>query len=148
MYFNNPPVHPQRVPHFVNNNNTGYQPVNEDYAPVSAYPNQGCSSDRPLSARELLEFLMHSRKDHLPEWMLAQFDGNALKWHKWFGQLKSTVDSAVLTDDTNLTYLKTLVTGKAKTATAEFGCSGVMHWPPCNGSLGNHMPLLVRILIS
>ena len=70
---NSPTVHPQPVPHFVNYTNTGYQPVNEDYAPSSAYPNQGCSSDRPLSARELAELLMHSRKDYLPEWKLAQF---------------------------------------------------------------------------
>ena len=49
VYFNTPPVQPQHVPHFVNHTNTGYQPVNEDYAPSSAYPNQGCSSDRPLS---------------------------------------------------------------------------------------------------
>ena len=120
VYFNTSPVHPQHVPHFVNHTNTGYQPVNEDYAPSSAYPNQGCSSDRPLSVRELAELLMHSRKDHLPEWKLAQFDGNPFNWHEWFGQYKSTVDSAVLTDDTKLTYLKTLVTGKAKTAMAEF----------------------------
>ena len=70
---------------------------------------------------------MHSRKDHLTEWKLAQFDGNPLNWHGWFGQFKSTVDSAVLTDDTKLTYLKTLVTGKAKTAIAEFSYSGVMY---------------------
>ena len=127
VYFNTPPVHPQHVPHFVNHTNTGYQPVNEDYAPSSAYPSQGCSSDRPISARELAELLMHSRKDHLPEWKLAQFDGNPLNWHEWFGQFKSTVDSAVLTNDTKLTYLKTLVTGKAKTAIAEFSYSGVMY---------------------
>ena len=127
VYFNTPPVHPQHVPHFVNHTNTGYQPVNEDYAPSSAYPSQGFSSDRPLSARELAELLMHSRKDHLPEWKLAQFDGNPLYWHEWFGQFKSTVDSAVLTDDTKLTYVKTLVTGKAKTAIAEFSYSGVMY---------------------
>ena len=114
VYFNTRPVHSQHVPHFVNHTNTGYQPVNEDYAPSFAYPNQGCSSDRPLSARELAEFLMHIRKNHLPEWKLAQFDGNPLNWHEWFGQFKATVDSAVLTDDTKLTHLKTLVTGKAK----------------------------------
>ena len=45
VYFNTPPVHPQHVPHFVNHSNTGYQPLKEDYAPSSAYPNQGCSSD-------------------------------------------------------------------------------------------------------
>ena len=70
---------------------------------------------------------MHSRKDHLPERKLAQFDGIPLSWHEWFGQFKSTVDSAVLTDDTKLRYLKTLVTGKAKTAIAEFSYSGVMY---------------------
>ena len=37
--FNTPPVHQQHVSHFVNHINTGYQPVNEDYAPPSAYPN-------------------------------------------------------------------------------------------------------------
>ena len=113
VYFNSASVDPQYVPHFVNYTNTGYQPVSEDYAPSFAYPNQGCSSDRPLSARELAELLMHSRKDHLPEWKLVQFDGNPLNWHERFGQFKSTVDSTVLTDDTKLTYLKTLVTGKA-----------------------------------
>ena len=121
MYFNSLPVHPQLV------TNTGYQPVNEYYAPSSAYPNQGCSSDRPVSAREQAELLMQSGKDDLPEWKLAQFDGNPLNWHEWFGQFKSTVDSAVLTDDTKLTYLQTLVTGKAKTAIAEFSFSGVMY---------------------
>ena len=66
-YFNTPPVTPQHVPHFVNYSNTGYQPVIKGYKPSSANPNQNCSSDRPLSARELAELLMHSRKDHLPE---------------------------------------------------------------------------------
>ena len=124
VYFNTPPVHPQHVTHFVNHTNTGYQPVNEDYAPPPAYPNQGCSSDQLLSACKLAEFLMNSRKDHLLERKLAQVDGNPLNWHECFGQFKST---AVLTDDTKLTYLKTLVTGKAKTAIAEFSYSGVMY---------------------
>ena len=119
VYFITPPVNPLHVPHFVNNRNTGYQPVNEDYAPSFPNPNQVCSSDRPFSARELAELLMHSRNDHFP--------GNQLNWPEWFRQFKSTVDSAVLTDDTKLTYLKTLVTGKAKTAIAEFGYSSVMY---------------------
>ena len=76
MYFNTPSVHPQHFPHVVNHTNTGYQPVNEDCAPSSAFPNQGCSSDRPLSACELAELLMHSRKDYFLEWKLAQFNSN------------------------------------------------------------------------
>ena len=60
VYFNSSPVYPPHVPHFVNHTNTGYQPVNEDYASSSAYPNRGCSSDRPLFARELAEILVHA----------------------------------------------------------------------------------------
>ena len=56
---------------------------------------------------------------------LAQFDGNPLNWHEKFGQFKTTVHSAVLTDETKLT--KKLVTGKAKTAIAEVSYSGVMY---------------------
>ena len=72
---------------------------------------------------------MHNRKDHLPEWKLAQFDGNPLnvKLARMVWSFKSTVDSAALNDDTKLTYIKKLVTGKAKTAIAEFSYSGVMY---------------------
>ena len=79
--------------------------------------------ERPLSTRESVNILMHSRKDHLPEWKLTQFDGNPLNWHEWSGQFISTVDSAILSDDEELTYLKTLVVGKAKSAIAEYSYS-------------------------
>ena len=65
----------------------------------------GADVERPLSTRELVNILMHSRKDHLPEWKLTQFDGNPLNWHEWFGQFISTVVSAILSDDEKLTYL-------------------------------------------
>ena len=87
----------------------------------------GADVEHPLSTRELVNILMHSRKDHLPEWKLTQFDGNPLNWHEWFGQFISTVDSALLSDDEKLTYLKTLVVGKAKSAIAEYSYSGVLY---------------------
>ena len=87
----------------------------------------GADIERPLSTRELVNILMHSRKDHLPEWKLTQFDGNPLNWHEWFGQFISTVDSAILSDDEKLTYLKTLVVGKAKSAIAEYSYKGVLY---------------------
>ena len=87
----------------------------------------GADVERPLSTRELVNILMHSRKDHLPEWKLTQFDGNPLNWHEWFGQFISTVNSAILSDDEKLTYLKTLVVGKAKSAIAEYSYSGVLY---------------------
>ena len=58
---------------------------------------------------------------------MAQYDGNPLQWHEWFGQFCSTVDAASLNDDVKLTYLETVVTGKAKSAIAEFAYSGRMY---------------------
>ena len=87
----------------------------------------GADVERPLSAREFVNILMHSRKDHLPEWKLTQFDGNPLNWHEWFGQFISTADSVILSDDEKLAYLKTLVVGKAKSAIAEYSYSGVLY---------------------
>ena len=87
----------------------------------------GADVERPLSTQELVNILMHSRKDHLPEWKLTQFDGNPLNWHEGFGQFISTVDSAMLSDYEKLTYLKTVVMGKAKSAIAEYSYSGVLY---------------------
>ena len=70
---------------------------------------------------------MSSKKDHLPEWKLAQYSGDPLQWYEWFGQFKSAIDSAPLTGDVKLTYLKTLVSGKAKTAIAEVAYCGAMY---------------------
>ena len=70
---------------------------------------------------------MHSREDHPPEWKPTQFDGNPLNWHDWFEQFISTVDSAILTDDEEFTYLKILVLDKAKSANAEYSYSGVLY---------------------
>ena len=70
---------------------------------------------------------MHSRKDHLPEWKLTQFDGNPLNWNEWFGQFISSVDSAILRNDKKLTYPKTLVVGNAISAIAEYSYSGVLN---------------------
>ena len=74
-----------------------------------------------------LALLASTKKNHLPEWKLAQYNGDPIHWHEWFGQYKSAIDSAPLTDDVKLTYLKTLVTGKAKTVIAEFAYCGAMY---------------------
>ena len=71
--------------------------------------------------------LSAAKKDHLPEWKLAQNNGDPLQWHEWIGQFRSAIDSAPLSNDVKLTYLKTLVTGKAKTAIAEFAYCGTMY---------------------
>ena len=62
-----------------------------------------------------------------PEWKLITYDGNPLNWHEWYGQVCSAVDSTHLCQDVKLTYLKTLVTGKAKTAITNFAYCGAMY---------------------
>ena len=80
-----------------------------------------------FTVQDLAQLLASSKRDHLPEWKLAQYSGDPLQWHEWYGQFKSAIDSAPLTDDVKLTYLNTLVSGKAKTTIAEFAYSGTMY---------------------
>ena len=77
--------------------------------------------------KQLAEAITCKKNDPLPEWKLSQYNGDPLQWHEWFGQFKSAIDAQSLTDDVKLTYLKTLVTGKAKIAIAEFAYCGVMY---------------------
>ena len=77
--------------------------------------------------RELADAISSKKKDPSPEWKLAQYNGDPLQWHEWYGQFKSAIDLQSLTDDVKLTYLKTLVTGKAKIAIAEFAYCGLMY---------------------
>ena len=71
---------------------------------------------------------MTSKKnDSLTKWKFAEFNGDSLKWHEWYVQFKSAIDSQSLTDDVKLTYLKKLVTGKATIAIAEFAYFGLMY---------------------
>ena len=70
--------------------------------------------------------LIRELADAITEWKLAQYNGDPLQWHEWYGQFKSAIDSQSLPDDVKLTYLKTLVTGKAKIAIAEFACCDLM----------------------
>ena len=83
--------------------------------------------DNASLIRELADAITSKRNDPLPEWKLAEFNGDSLKWHEWYDQFKSAIDSQSLTDDVKLTYLKTLVTGKAKIAIAEFAYCGLMY---------------------
>ena len=83
--------------------------------------------DNASLIKELADATTSKKNDPLPEWKLAEFNGDPLKWHEWYGQFKSAIDSQSLTDDVKLTYLKTLVTGKAKIAIAEFAYCGLMY---------------------
>ena len=87
-------------------------------------PPHPTSSAHSLDSADLIKQLADAitcrNNDPLTEWKMSQYNGDPLQWHEWFRQLKSAIDSLPVTDDVNLTYLKTHVTGKAKTAIAEF----------------------------
>ena len=74
---------------------------------------------------DLADAITSKKKEPLPEWKLAQFSCDPLQWHEWYGQ--SAIDSQSLTDDVKLTYFKTLITGKAEIAIAEFAYLGLMY---------------------
>ena len=90
-------------------------------------PTQATPTSPVVTLQDLVDLLTTSRKDPLPQWKLSQFDGDPMNWPEWFGQYKSAIDSAKLTDDVKLTYLKTLVTGKAKSTIASYGYSGALY---------------------
>ena len=83
--------------------------------------------DNASLIRELADEITSKKNDPLPEWRLAEFNGDPLKWHEWYGQFKSAIDLQSLTDDVKMTYLRTLVTGKLKIAIAEFSYCGLMY---------------------
>ena len=85
------------------------------------------ASENASLIKAFTDALSSKRNDPLHEWKLSQYSGDPLQWHEWYGQFKSAIDSQSLTDDVKLTYLKTLVTGKAKTAIAEFAYCGAMY---------------------
>ena len=62
--------------------------------------------DNASLIRELADAITSKKNDPLPEWKLAEFNGDPLKWHEWYGQFKSAIDSQSLTDDVNWRTLK------------------------------------------
>ena len=88
------------------------------------------TSENASLIKAFTDALTSERNDPVPKWKLSQYNGDPLQWHEWYGQFKSAIDSQYLTDDVKLTYLKTVVTGKAKTAIAEFADCGAMYKGP------------------
>ena len=84
-------------------------------------------ADNASLIRELADAITSKKNDPLPEWKLAQYNGDPLQLHEWNGQFKKAIDLQLLSDDFKLTYLKTLVTGKANIAIAEFAYCGLMY---------------------
>ena len=73
------------------------------FVPLQTSAPQQATPQTNLTVQDLAQLLASTKKDHLPEWKLAQYSGDPLQWPEWFGQFKSAIDSAQLTDDVKLT---------------------------------------------
>ena len=83
--------------------------------------------DNSFNVKDLADAITSSQLNPLPKWTLAQNNGDPLLWHEWIGQFKIAIDSQNLSDAAKLTYLKTLLTGRAKKSIEQFAYSGALH---------------------
>ena len=51
------------------------------------------TADNASLIKELADAITGKKNDSLPEWKLAQYNGDPLQWHEWYGQFKSAIDS-------------------------------------------------------
>ena len=83
-------------------------------------------ADRDVSPRARL--LRHNSgyagSNNLPKLKLNNFDGNPLEWPEWSSMFIATVDQRPIPDSEKMSHLKTLLTGKARSAISGMGYSG------------------------
>ena len=65
----------------------------------------------------------YSGSSSLPKLMLNNFDGNPLEWPEWSSMFIATVDQRPIPDSEKMSHLKTLLTGKARSAISGMGYS-------------------------
>ena len=82
--------------------------------------------DRDLSPRAgLLRYnSWYVGSSSLPKLKLNNFDGNPLEWPEWASMFIATVDQRPIPDSEKMSHLKTLLTGKARSAISGMGYSG------------------------
>ena len=84
------------------------------------------SGERASAAREQDKFKRNkpSSSSQLPKLKLSSFNGNPLEWPEWSNMFKATVHHRDIPDSEKMSHLKTLLTGKAKSAISGMGYSG------------------------
>ena len=81
--------------------------------------------DRDVSPRAgLLRYNSgYAGSSSLPKLKLSNFDGNPLEWPEWSSMFIATVDQQPIPDSEKMSHLKTLLTGKARSAIPAVGYS-------------------------
>ena len=87
------------------------------------------SGERVSSAREQDKFKSDkpSSSSQLPKLKLSSFDGNPIGWPEWSNMFNATVHRRDIPDSEKMSHLKTLLTGKAKSAISGMGYSGELY---------------------
>ena len=82
--------------------------------------------DRDVSPRTgLLRYNSgYAGSSSLPKLKLNNFAGNPLEWPEWSSMFIATVDRRPIPDSEKMSHLKTLLTGKARSAISGMGYSG------------------------
>ena len=87
---------------FPNHNSSAENTYIHQQQPFTAYPSNTLPSLQPapqpqtVTLNDLVQAPSVSEKDPLSEWKLAQYDGNPLQWHEWFGQFLQYCRRSVL----------------------------------------------------
>ena len=84
-------------------------------------------TNQSFNVKDLADAITSSHLNPLPKWNLANYNGDTLLWHEWIGQFRSAKDSQNLSDAAKLTYLKGLLTGKAKKSIDQFAYSVALY---------------------
>ena len=81
--------------------------------------------DRDVSPRAILRYNNgYSGSSNLPKLNLNKFEGNLLEWPEWSSMFIATVNQRPIPDPEKVSHLKTLLTGKARSAISGMGYSG------------------------
>ena len=89
--------------------------------------------DRDISPRAGLRYnTVYSGSSNLPKLKLINFDGNTLEWLERSSMFMATVDQRPIPDSEKMSHLKTLLTGKARSAISGMGYSGQFYGAACS----------------
>ena len=104
--------------------------IDDNYPRVSisregVHKSRSPSGERASASREQDKFKRNkpSSSSQLPKLKLSSFDGNPLEWPVWSNMFKATVQHRDIPNSEKMSPLKTLLTGKAKSAISGMGYS-------------------------
>ena len=103
-------------------------PERNKHRHYSWYPNSRERSanveERDLSPIAGRHYNTGHSSSSLPKLRLYNFDGNPPKWPEWSSMFIATADKRLILDSEKMSRLKTLLSGKAKSAVSGMGYSG------------------------